>query len=315
MPTILITGGTGMIGKALSDLLLSKGYELIILSRNNPVKHNLNTPNIRYASWDIKKQKIDAWAIAEADGIIHLSGANIAEKRWTSRRKKEILESRTNSADLLVNALQTIPNKVKILISASAIGWYKPLLPAEGNSVRVETDPPDPGFLGRTCRQWEQHVQQAEKTGIRIVILRTGIVLNREGGAFPSFRRPIRAGIAAVLGSGKQVISWIHIEDLCRIYLSAIQDESFNGVYNAVAPMPVTNKEFTRALAKAIKGQFYLTVHVPSFILKLLLGEMSIEVLKSARVSSEKLKKTGFQFMFPGINSAVEDLTAKGVGG
>jgi uncharacterized protein (TIGR01777 family) len=311
MPTILITGGTGMIGKALSTLLAEKGYEVIILSRNNPVKHNLNTPNIRYASWDIKKQTIDAWAISEADAVVHLAGANIGEKRWTTKRKKEILESRTGSADLLVHSLQTIPNKVKLLISASAIGWYKPMLPAEGNSVRVETDPPDPGFLGRTCRQWEQHVQKAEQTGVRIVIFRSGIVLSREGGAFPSFRRPIRAGIAAVLGSGKQIISWIHIEDLCRIYLAAIQDETFKGIYNAVAPMPVSNKEFTRALARVMKGQFYITIHVPSFLLKLLLGEMSIEVLKSARVSDEKLKRKGFQFIFPGINSAVEDLASK----
>lgn len=311
MPTILIAGGTGLIGKALSALLAEKGYDLIILSRNNPVKHNLNTPKIRYASWDIKKQTLDDWALAEADAIIHLAGANVGARRWSAKRKKEILESRTLSADLLVNALDNFPNKVKLLISASATGWYKPMLPAEGNIARVESDQPDPGFLGRTCRQWEQQVQQAEKSGIRVVILRTGIVLSRDGGAFPSFRRPTRAGIAAIMGSGRQIMPWIHIDDLCRIYLAAIQDESFKGVYNAVAPMPASNKEFTRALAKAMKGPFYLTIHVPAFLLKLLLGEMSIEVLKSVRVSAEKLKKTGFQFIFPGINSAVEDLTAK----
>ena len=311
MPTILITGGTGLIGKALSLLLSAKGYDIIILSRNNPVKHNLNTPKIRYASWDIKKQTLDPWAIAEADAIVHLAGANIGDRRWTKKRKKEILESRTQSADLLVSSLQTIPNKVKLLVGASAIGWYKPILPAEGNSMRVESDQPDPGFLGRTCRQWEQHVQQAERTGIRVVILRAGIVLSGEGGALPSFRRPIRAGIAAVLGSGKQVISWIHIEDLCRIYLAVIQDEALRGIYNAVAPIPVTNKEFTRTLARIMKGNFFLTIHVPVFLLKLLLGEMSVEVLKSASVSVDKLKKTGFQFIFPGVNSALEDLAGK----
>jgi len=136
-------------------------------------------------------------------------------------------------------------------------------------------------------------------------------VLSGEGGALPSFRRPIRAGIAAVLGSGKQVISWIHIEDLCRIYLAVIQDEALRGIYNAVAPIPVTNKEFTRTLARIMKGNFFLTIHVPVFLLKLLLGEMSIEVLKSASVSVDKLKKTGFQFIFPGVNSALEDLAGK----
>jgi uncharacterized protein (TIGR01777 family) len=175
----------------------------------------------------------------------------------------------------------------------------------------VETEQPDPGFLGRTCRLWEQHVQQAEKTGVRVVILRSGIVLSRDGGALPSFRRPIRAGIAAVLGSGKQVLSWIHIEDLCRIYLAAIEDENFKGVYNAVAPIPVSNKEFTRSIGRIMKGNFFLTIHIPAFLLKLTLGEMSIEVLKSVRVSIEKLKKTGFQFIFPGINSALEDLVGK----
>ena len=308
MSTVLITGGTGLIGRALTKELSAKGYDIIILTRKLPATENSFPPKIRYATWNLDADAIDHRAIADADIIIHLAGAGVAEKRWTKKRKKEIAESRTKSADLLVKSLKEIPNKVRLVIAASAIGYYKPSLPAEGNYMRLETEPPDPGFLGRTCRQWEQHLLPFSTLGIRLVILRTGIVLSSEGGALPSFMHPIRFGIAAILGSGNQVISWLHIEDLCRIYLASIQEQNMEGVYNAVAPNPVNNKTFTKELARQLKGKNFLTLHVPAFVLRLLLGEMSIEVLKSIRVNAEKLRQTGFQFVFPSIQSAFENL-------
>ncbi len=308
MSTVLISGGTGLTGRALTKELSAKGYDIIILTRRKPANENSMSPNIWYANWDLVNGFIDHKAIAEADIIIHLAGAGVAEKRWTKKRKKEILESRTKSADLLVKSLKEIPNKVRLVIAASAIGYYKASLPAEGNYMRIESEPPDPGFLGRTCRKWEQHLQPFLDLGIRMVILRTGIVLSTEGGALPAFMNPIRFGIAAVLGSGNQVISWIHIEDLCRIYLAAILEENMDGTYNAVAPNPVTNIIFTKELAHRIRGEYFLTIHVPAFVLKLVLGEMSVEVLKSARVSAEKIRQTGFQFVFPSIQSAFENL-------
>ena len=308
MSTVLITGGTGLIGRALTKELSAKGYDIIILTRKQAASENSLLPKIRYATWNIDADTIDHLAIADADIIIHLAGAGVAEKRWTKKRKKEIAASRTNSADLLVKSLKEIPNKVRLVIAASAIGYYKPSLPGEGSYMRVETEPPDPGFLGRTCRQWEHHLLPFSKLGIRLVVLRTGIVFSLKGGALPSFMTPIRFGIAAILGSGNQVISWIHIEDLCRIYLAAIQKQNMEGVYNAVAPNPVNNKTFTKELARQLKGKYFLSLHVPAFVLKLLLGEMSIEVLKSTRVSAEKLRQTGFQFVFPSIQSALENL-------
>ena len=307
MPNVLITGGTGLIGKALTKLLLEKGYEVIILTRKPPT--GTVTRGLDYAGWNIKEQTIDASAIGKADYIIHLAGAGVADKRWTNKRKKEIRESRAMGSGLIVRALKEIPNQVKAVVSASGIGWYMPSPPGPDRyGMWVETDPYDPGFLGETCRQWEQEIDPVGLLGKRLIKLRTGIVLSNEGGALPEFRKPLRFGIAAILGSGKQMISWIHIDDLCRLYLEAIQHDRMEGVFNAVAPKPVDNKTFILSLAKRVKGKFFIPFYVPAFLLKLFLGEMSIEVLKSANVSAGKIKNTGFQFLYPSLDAALENL-------
>lgn len=317
MPTVLITGGTGLIGKALSKLLIEKGYDVIILTRNlKSGKKKLpafNRPasalgRLSTALWNIKNQTIDAGAVQQADYIIHLAGANVGDKRWTKKRKKEIMESRTKSSALLIKALTETPNKIKAVVSASAIGWYGPDKP--GSGPFVETDPPDAGFLGETCRLWEESIEPVTAMGKRLVKLRTGLVLSNEGGALPAFKKPIRFGIAAVLGNGRQMISWIHIDDLCRLYLESIANEGLLGAYNATAPHPISNRAFTLALAKKMKGRFFIPFEVPSSVLKLILGEMSIEVLKSANVSAAKIKSTGFQFLHPTVESAFQDLLA-----
>lgn len=301
MATICITGGTGLIGNALAQYLSAKGHAIIILTRKKDAEQN---GNVSYAFWDVKKNIIDHNAIAAADYIIHLAGANVAEKRWTNNRKAEILNSRVQSGQLLVKTLQETPNKVKAVISASAIGWYGP----DHGTAFVETDPYHDDYLGNTCKQWEEAIDPVTALGIRLVKLRTGIVLSNNAGAFAEFKKPLRFGLATILGSGEQMISWIHIDDICRMYEYAIEHAEINGIYNAVGPNPSSNKDLNIALAKKLKGKAYITIPVPAFLLKLVLGEMSIEVLKSATVSSAKIQKTGFQFLYPTIDAALNEL-------
>ncbi len=306
MPTVLITGGTGLVGTALTKMLVSKGFQVIILSRG---KKNSNKQNVTYAAWDTNKQTIDEVAIASADYVVHLAGAGIADEKWTDKRKKELVESRTKSSETLVKALKQTPNKVKTVISASAIGWYGDDKNRGGKKAFTEEMPADKSFLGETCRLWENSIQPVSDLGKRLVILRFGIVLSNKGGAFPEFKKPLKFGVAGMLGSGKQKISWIHIEDLCRLILYCIEHQEIYGVYNAVSPMPVTNKDLTLQLAEKLKGKFFIPLHVPAFVLKLKLGEMSIEVLKSATVSSNKINEAGFTFLYPSIESALDQLT------
>jgi len=310
MPSVLITGGTGLVGTAVEALLEQKGYEVVLLTRSK-------TPLKGQAHWDINAGTIDSTAIAAADYIIHLAGAGVADKRWSASRKQEILDSRTKSSALLVKALQETPNKVKAVISASAIGWYGPDnidthyndLSAQGF---VETDPSYPDFLGTTCAAWEASIAPvtANTNGLqkRLVCLRTGIVLSKHGGALKEFLKPLAVRMAAVLGNGKQMISWIDVRDLAKMFVYALENENISGSYNAVAPAPVSNKTLTQTLAKVLYGSFYITTYVPSFVLKIMLGEMSIEVLKSTTVSPQKILDTGFVFDYPEISKSLSTL-------
>lgn len=304
MPTVLITGGTGLIGAALTKELVKKGYSVIILSRK--VSNQETLPGVSYAEWNVERGIIDVKAVESANFIVHLAGANVADQRWTEKRKKEILTSRTQSAGLLIKALTQTPNKVKAIISASAIGWYgaDPTIP---NFVPFkETAPADPSFLGATCKAWEESILGIKSLGKRLVILRTGIVLSRDGGAYKEFKKPLKYGTVPILGKGNQIISWIHISDIVDLYVFAIENELVDGVYNAVAPFPVSNKHLMQCIASSQK--LAVPIHVPEFALKLGLGEMSIEVLKSATVSSDKIEAAGYTFIFPTIEAAVGNL-------
>lgn len=304
MQTILITGGTGLIGKTLVPFLTAKEYQVIILTREK--EDHTALPNVSYALWDIKKQEIDIAAVQNADYIIHLAGAGVVAHKWTKEYKKTIQESRTQSSALLVKTLRENKNEVKAIVSASAIGWYG--TDKLNNKAFTEDDPPATDFLGETCRLWEASISEAEALNIRVCKIRTGIVLDKNGGALQEFIKPIKIGMAAILGSGKQMVSWVHIEDHCRIILQAIEHTNMSGSYNSVAPSPVTNKQLVLQAAEILKGKFFVAMHVPAFVLKLMMGDRSTEILKSTTVSCTKIKNTGFTFIYPSIKPALENL-------
>ena len=309
MASILITGGTGLVGKVLVKHLLKKNYTVTILTRN--MKDVKEKEGVTYALWDVKNGTIDTEAVLKADAIIHLAGAGVMDKKWTPDYKKEILESRTKSSELLIDTLRKTKHNVKVIVSASAIGWYgEDKIPGH---YFTENEPPDQDFLGEVCLQWEKSTEPAEQLGIRVCKMRTGIVLSDGGGAYPEFKASLKFGVAAILGSGKQVISWIHIDDLCRAYIYALENEGVKGSYNAVAPMPVSNKLLTLTIADKVKGKgkFYIPVHVPQFVLQTMMGKRSIEILKSATVSCKKIKDAGFSFLFPDITAAVNAIEDK----
>lgn len=304
MASILITGGTGLVGTALTHSLIADGHRVIILSRT---KKTSTHPSIQYALWDIDKEWIEAGAIEAADAIVHLAGASVAEKRWTKKRKQEIVDSRVKTGRLLLKYLKNTQHHVNSFVSASAIGWYGPDTSKSLTDGFVETDPADSSFLGETCKQWEAAVSDLPTT-IRLVILRTGIVLAKSGGALKEFMKPASKGFATIMGSGNQLMSWIALEDLVRIYNTAIFNHELNGIYNAVAPIHITNKKFMLMLTRKLKGPLFISIHIPAFVLKMVLGEMSIEVLKSATVSANKIKQSGFTFLSPSADVALDKI-------
>jgi uncharacterized protein len=307
MRTILIAGGTGLVGKSLVQQLLQKEYKVIILTRK--LTDTPHQKNISYALWNVKEGTIDVDALKKANAIIHLAGAGVMDKKWDETYKKEIEESRTKSSALLIDTLQKIDHKVEVMISASAIGWYgEDKIP---NHYFTENENADNAFLGMVCKKWEESVEVAEQIGIRVCKLRIGIVLSNDGGAYKEFRSPLKFGVASILGNGKQIVSWIHIDDLCRQFIFALENENISGSYNAVAPMPVSNKTLTLEIAKNVKGKFYIPIHVPGFILKIMLGGRSVEILKSTTVSCEKIKGAGFTFLHPSIEAAVKAIEKK----
>ena len=304
MNKVLITGGTGMIGKALSKALLNKGYQIIILSRKD---QQSTQKNLQYARWNIEKGYIDENAIRDADYVVHLAGANLGIGRWTKKKKKLFTESRVRSGDLLTQSLNNIPNKVRAVISASAIGYYGADKDGPGRAF-IETDKPDNHFLGNLVQQWEGAVQPLNAFK-RLVILRFGMVISSEGGAYPEFKAPVKWGVCPVLGKGNQVVSWIYIDDAVRLIISSIEDDKLNGVYNGVAPNPISNKLLMKTIGKYV-NRYCISVPVPALIIQLMYGEKSIEVLKSATVSSDKVRKVGFELLYPDIDSAIRKLVA-----
>lgn len=295
---ILLTGGSGLIGGNLTKLLLDKGYEVSHLSRS-PEKD----PRVKTYLWDVHKGEIDEACINGADTIIHLAGAGIADKRWTNKRKQELVESRTKSIRLIYELLRKKEHKVTSVISASATGYYGD----RGDILLTEDSKPADDFLAECCIAWEKAVDEGEELGLRIVKFRTGVVLNKKGGALPQLANPVKWYVGSPLGDGKQWIPWIHWHDVVKLYLYAIMHNKLTGTFNMVAPVPVTNEEMVRAVAKQLHKPLWAP-KVPAFALNLLLGEMSMIVLGSTKVSPQKIKENGFKFEYTELEGALKEI-------
>ena len=298
MKTVLITGGSGLVGQRLTQLLMDKGYKVIWLSRYARTKG----PIYRY-KWDYRNGVIDKEALHNADYIIHLAGESIGAKSWSSDNKRTIVDSRVKTAKLIFDALQEIGKKPEAFISASAVGYYGLDV---SDKIYTEDDIIDGNdFLSTTCQKWEaMSYRISNKLNIRTVILRTGVVLSPHSEAFKKMMLPVKLGVGSPLGRGNQFLSWIHIDDLCDMYIKAIEDVDMQGVYNAVAPEYVTNANFMRRLAKAMRRPFFMP-RIPSFVMRMVMGEAADLVLGGSRVSSDKIIKTGFKFKYPTVDEAI----------
>lgn len=305
MGNVLITGGSGLIGSALTQLLLKEGYSVTHLSRK---KGNVSDPRIPVFQWNVRRGYIEEGALRDIHHIIHLAGAGIFDKRWTQARKAEIVRSRCESLELLYETAREEAPELRSLVSASGINYYGT---TGTDQIFTEDDPPGTGFLAEVTRKWEAAADRFSAM-TRVVKLRTGAVLSGKGGSFPQIAAPIESYIGAPLGRGDQPFPWIHLEDICRAYLRAISSENMEGPYNAVAPDHVTNKEMTRELGFLL-GRPVWPIHVPAFLIKLVLGQRAVIALEGIQASCERLKEAGFVFKYPRIrealNKAIEEKT------
>lgn len=298
--TVLITGAGGSIARKLAETL-QNDFEVRFLTRK---KKNPND-----FEWDLKNKTIEEKALENVSHIIHLAGANIAEKKWTPERKQEIIQSRTDSAQLLSDTLQKKNIKLKSFISASGINYYGT---KTTEKIFNENDSAGNDFLSKVVILWEKSADQFKENNVaeRVVKLRTAVVLTENEGALPKMSTPIKMGIGSLIGTGKQYMPWIHIDDICRIYEFALKNESLEGAFNAVAPEHATNQYLTKHIAEVLKKPLFMP-NVPAFVLKLLFGELSVALLEGSRASSEKIQKAGFEFKFPKLENALRDLFKK----
>ena len=293
---VLIGGGSGLVGKRLNALLTERGYDVWILSRSAKGKENV-------IEWDVRNQELEANQIEDFDYIINLTGAGIVDEPWTDERKQEIKDSRTKSTALLASAISKNTKKPTSFVSASAVGYYGFVT---SEHVFKESDAPGNDFLAETCELWEESTEAISKIGIPTALIRIGIVLDKNGGALKEMAKPVKLFAAAALGTGKQYLPWIHIDDLCRMFIHAIEHK-LEGSFNAGAPNQLNNKEFTKVLAKVLQRPFFLP-NVPAFMMKLILGTRALLVLEGSRVSPEKIQKTGFEFEFEELERALDEI-------
>ena len=300
---VLITGGSGFIGKHLTNLLIENGFSVSILSRSD----KQNTADVSYYKWDTTTHFIDKEAVIKADYILHLAGENIAEKPWTDKRKKEILQSREQSIQLIHDVLKSNNKILDAFVSASGVGIYGAI---NGQEICTENTPAENDFLGSTCQKWEAAADTIADFGIRVVKIRTGLVLGKGDGFLKKLAPIFKMRIGSALGSGKQYMPWIHVNDLCAIYLEAIKNSVMIGPYNAAIFDNTTNAVFSKTLAKVYGYSIWLP-NVPAFLIKMALGEMSQIILKGRRVSPQKIINTGFGFHFTNLEEALKDCLEK----
>ncbi len=291
---ILLTGGSGLIGSELTKKLIEKGHQVRILTREKEIEHP-------FYHWS--KDKIDEKVFENLDGIIHLAGSSIS-KRWTKSYKKEILTSRVDTANLLYQYVKKLNLNLKFFISASGTAYYGQ---RTSDQIFIENDKSYNDFLGSVCIEWENGAYQFQDFGARIVCLRTSLVLAKNGDGFKMLKKPIQLGVGANLGDGKQWLPWIHMDDLTQMYVDAVENTHLNGSYNASAPENLSHQAFNQLLAKKMNKPFFMP-NIPAFVMQAVLGEMSDLVLKGSRISPVKIIKTGFQFKYPTLEKAFDDL-------
>jgi hypothetical protein len=292
----LLAGGTGLVGRRFSEILLEKGHTVRLLTR---------TPRgAGQFAWDPARGQMDESALDRVDCVVNLAGAGIAEGRWTAARKRLLVDSRVQSAQVLAQAMQRRAQRPQVYVSASAIGYYGD----SGEQPMREADAPvGAGFMVDCCQQWERAAAEPAALGIRTVTLRIGVVLDLEGGALAEFVKPLRFGVGGYFGDGSAWCSWIHRDDLCHMLLWAAENQSISGVFNAVAPHPERNKALLQGIVRA-RRKPALLLPAPRFALRLLLGEMSAVILNSNRVSAEKALEAGFRFQYPELSGALADI-------
>ncbi|KAB8152507.1 TIGR01777 family protein [Kordia sp. TARA_039_SRF] len=301
---ILICGATGLIGSALTELCLAENHQVHYLTtRKNKIE---TSENYKGFHWNPAEGIIDEACFEGVDAIVNLSGANIA-KRWTESYKQEIMSSRVDTANILFKVLRNKKDHtVKHYISASGTAIYPSSL-TENYTEDTEKEADD--FLGKVVKQWELHANQFKSIEIPVTIIRTGLVLSEKGGVLVEMAKPVKYGVGAAMGSGKQWQSWIHLDDIARVYLHVLTKQT-TGVYNGVSPNPTTNKLLTKEIASVLKKPFFMP-NIPKFMMKLVLGEMSTLLFSSQKVSSEKLESIAFQHKFPALTPALENLLKK----
>lgn len=309
MVRIIIAGGTGLVGQALVPYLTKKGYETVILSRKtaeycNTKNTQATNSQLRYSSWNPYSKSIDKSLFEGEYYLINLSGENIGGKRWTNQQKDNIISSRVAPANFLAEICHSAETRPIASISASAIGIYGA---TTSKHSFVETDAPASDFLGETCRQWEHSTTKMASIAQRNIILRLGIVLSAKGGALPKMAMPVRLFAGNYIGNGKQYISWIHIDDLCRWIIYAIEHNEINGVFNTCSPESMTNKDFTRELCSVLHRPF-IPFGIPKFVLKTVLGEMSAILTEGSQACTDKISNSGFAYTFPSLKSALSDI-------
>lgn len=297
MERVLITGGTGLIGTRLTGMLQENGYVVRHLSRNPKPENGIET-----YLWDFEKHYIHPEALTDVQHIIHLAGSGIADTHWTIPYKKEIVDSRVKTLELISQQVRQKSIPLKTVISASGVNYYGN---TTTNQIFTENDPRGNGFLAKVCLEWERTAMDFSKEA-RVVIFRTGTVLSHEGGVLERITKPVRFHLGAPLGTGRQWMPWIHIEDLCRMYLFALK-HPISGVFNAVSSEHITNRKLTKAISKKLR-KLYFMPRIPEFILKLIYGEMAEVILYGSRTENDKIKAEGFKFLYPDISSALDDL-------
>jgi uncharacterized protein len=294
---ILITGASGLLGTRLTSLLEERGHEVLHLSRSR------GRGKQKTFLWDVTKQTIEDGAFDGVDVIVHLAGAAVVEKRWSAARKKEIIDSRVQSTALLYKELKSRRHNVQAFVSASAIGYYGFTSP----ETFTESGSPGTDFLAQVTALWEQEADKIAGLNIRLVKMRIGVVLAKNGGALKPIADTVRWNIGAPLGSGNQFISWVHEDDICLMFVHAIENQEMRGPYNGVAPQPVTNRDLTKAVASVLNKPLILP-NVPAFALKIALGEMSAIVVNGSKVSADKIINAGYTFRYPILQDALENL-------